>query len=90
MVTRLSICAFILFVLFVWMNSVRSASNEQFIKDCKAQANWALMLSKDKETIPLINVMPKDQHILDLVEAHKGTAEELWWLVYYDCKGIHT
>lgn len=88
---KLGLFAFALLIAFCFMNSARSASN-QFLgaKDCKAEANWALMLFKDRETVPQINVVPKDQHVLDLVLAHKGTKEELWQRVYHDCSDIRT
>lgn len=85
---------FILFLAFVGLNSVResySASNQYLgAKDCKAEANWALMLLKDKIAGIPLNVMPADQHVLDLVEAHRGTRDELWWKTYNACSGVKT
>jgi hypothetical protein len=58
--------------------------------ECKVLANFALQLFKDKEKFPILNVMPKDQDMLDKVEAHKGTDLELWHRTYADCMGTRT
>lgn len=59
-------------------------------RTCKFQADFALMLFKDLESGAFVNVMPKDQSILDVAKAHKGSPEELWRQVYNECKGVRT
>lgn len=58
--------------------------------DCKVEANFALQLWKDREKFPILNVMPKDQRMLDLIQMHKGTGEEIWARVFNDCMGART
>lgn len=68
-----------------------AASNEHLRgRDCKAEANWALILNRDVKAGMMVNVMPQDQPTLDLVTRHRGTDIELWWKVYYACTGEET
>lgn len=88
---KVCLLAFVLLILFCTINSVRSASNQYLgAKDCKAEANWALMLRRDLNAGGAVNVMPKDQPVLDIVLAHKGTTDELWHKVYGNCAGVRT
>ena len=65
-------------------------SNERMRKNCAGEANFAVDLFKDVKTGAIVNVMPKDQPTLDIVQAHKGTERELWQKVYGDCAGVKT
>lgn len=88
---KLCLFAFVMLILFCFMNSVRSASNQYLgAKNCTNEANWAVSLMKDRDAGIPVNVMPKDQHVLELVRLHKGTREELWHKVFHDCSDTRT
>lgn len=89
---RIGLLVLVLFVLFCTLNSMREAhsASNQTLKDCKAEANWALMLRRDLDAGGAVNVMPADEPVLKIVKEHQGTTEELWWKIYTACGGHST